>query len=50
MTPRVGEAGDALKRLVQGAIAGALIAIYRLYLGRMDAWRLRLERQHQAKH
>jgi hypothetical protein len=27
MTPWVGEAGDALKRLVQGAIAGALIAI-----------------------
>jgi hypothetical protein len=28
MTPWVGEAGDALKRLVQGAIAGALIAIF----------------------
>ena len=27
MTPWVGEAGDALKRLVQGAIAGALITI-----------------------
>ena len=28
MTPWVGEAGDAFKQLVQGAIAGALIAIF----------------------
>ena len=28
MTPWVGEAGDAFKRLLQGAIAGALIAIF----------------------
>jgi hypothetical protein len=28
MTPGVSEAGDAFKRLVQGAIFGALIAIF----------------------